>query len=447
MLCKNIPDLTGRNGQRSCVEMELFHMLGRIPVRAKNMCLGLGKEYFQYSGLEFMYWFAAATNSFTTVYLQDIGMDSTEVGMISALNSAVSILAMPLWGALSDKLRSIKKVFLFATLVSALIVPLIPMISAYRLGPVLLAYLIIPLSCFFRTPTGALVDSWVVQAANRQGLNYGGVRLWGSISLAVMSMALSGLLPLLGIRYAFFGFSIVAVPLMLVAFSIKDDAKKGKSLSLREMHVGELFKNYYYMAYLVFAIALNIPLNCSYTFMPYLIKSVGADPSLYGILTGYKALMEIPMLILMVHLRKRFRMPHIIVAAGIFYVLEMTLYSFAGNFAHLFFIITFQGIGGGLFIGVGTNYVYSLAPDHLKATAQTLNGAMNSVAGIIGNLLGGVLIAMVGVKAFYFIAGCMIFGAVVLFLLSFPLGQRILKPPLPNAARRPRALLCEQAST
>lgn len=140
-------------------------------------------------------------------------------------------------------------------------------------------------------------------------------------------------------------------------------------------------------------------------------------------------------------------MPHIIVAAGIFYVLEMTLYSFAGNFAHLFFIITFQGIGGGLFIGVGTNYVYSLAPDHLKATAQTLNGAMNSVAGIVGNLLGGVLIAMVGVKAFYFIAGCMIFGAVVLFLLSFPLGQRILKQPLPNAARRPRDLLCEQAST
>ena len=109
--------------------------------------------------------------------------------------------------------------------------------------------------------------------------------------------------------------------------------------------------------------------------------------------------------------------------------------------------MTFQGIGGGLFIGVGTNYVYSLAPDHLKATAQTLNGAMNSVAGIVGNLLGGVLIAMVGVKAFYFIAGCMIFGAVVLFLLSFPLGQRILKQPLPNAARRPRDLLCEQAST
>ncbi|MFQ7747414.1 MAG: MFS transporter, partial [Eubacteriales bacterium] len=97
---------------------------------------------------------------------------------------------------------------------------------------------------------------------------------------------------------------------------------------------------------------------------------------------------------LMVHLMKRYRMSHNIVAAGIFYVLEMTLYSFAGNFAHLFFIITFQGIGGGLFIGVGTNYVYSLAPDHLKATAQTLNGAMNSVAGIVGNLLGGVLIAI-----------------------------------------------------
>lgn len=391
-----------------------------------------------------MYWFAAATNSFTTVYLQGIGMDSAEVGMISALNSAFSILAMPLWGALSDKLQSIKKVLLFALSCSILIVPLIPLIAEYRLGPVIAAYLIIPVSCFFRNPTGSLVDSWVVQAANREGLNYGGVRLWGSISFAVMSMSLSAILPLIGVNFAFYGYAIAAIPLGLVAFFIKDDAKKGKSLSMKEMKVGELFKNYYYVAYLIFAIALNIPLNTSFTFMPYLIDSVGADPSLYGLMTGYKALIEIPMLILMVRLRKRFRMPNIIIAAGVFYVLEMTLYSLAGNFTQLFLIETFQGIGGGLFIGVSTNYVYRLAPDRLKATAQTLNGAMNSVAGIIGNLMGGVLISLVGVKQFYFISGCMILGAVLLFILSFPVGQRLLHQTLPNAARKPGELLREE---
>ena len=417
--------------------MGVPQLFGRAARRTRGLFASLGKEYFQYSGLEFMFWFAAATNFFTTVYLQDIGMDSTKVGMISALNSAVSILAMPLWGALSDKLRSVKKVFIFATLASAVLVPLIPLVSTYRVGPLMLVYLIIPLSCFFRNPTNALVDSWVVQASNRQGLNYGGIRLWGSISFAVMSMGLSAILPILGIKYAFFGFTLVAIPLALVAFFIKDDAQKGKSLPLRELHLGELFKNYYYMAYLIFAVALNIPLNCSYTFMPYLIKAVGADPSLYGVLTGYKALMEIPMLILMVRMRKRFRMPSIIVAAGIFYVLEMTLYSAAGNFTQLFLIETFQGIGGGLFIGISSNYVYRLAPDHLKATAQTINGAMNSIAGIVGNLMGGALIAAVGVKSFYFIAGCLIFAALLLFVLSFPLGQRVLKQPLPEAARRP----------
>ncbi len=422
--------------------MKISEALGRIPARAKNMRMSLGREYFQYSGLEFMYWFAAATNSFTTVYLQGIGMDPTQVGTISALNSAVSILATPLWGALSDKLRSVKKVFIFATLVSAVLVPLIPVLARHHLGPVLLANLIIPVSCFFRNPTGALVDTWVVQASNRQGLNYGGIRLWGSISFAVMSMGLSAILPMIGVQYAFVCFSVVAVPLALVAFSIKNDAQtKGKTLSFREMHIGELFHNYYYVFYLIFAVALNIPLNCSFTFMPYLIESVGADSSLYGIMTGYKALMEIPMLIIMVRLRKKFRMPAIIVAAGICYSAEMMLYSLAGSFTHLMIFVTLQGIGGGLFIGISTNYVYRLAPDHLKATAQTINGATNSIAGILGNLLGGQMIAAFGVKAFYFTAGGMILSAVCLFLISFPLIQKVFKQPLPDAAKKPQVVL------
>lgn len=418
---------------------------GVIPAKSEHKRIHrIDKKYLQYSGLEWMYWFAAATGTFTTVYLQQLGMDTDEVGFISALNSAISIISMPIWGMLSDKLRSIKKVFIIAVVISAIIVPLIPLIGGIKLGPIFIFHFIIPISCFFRNPVGSLTDSWVVQASNRQGLNYGGIRLWGSISFAIMAIGLAALLPKIGVQYSFFGYTLACIPLIAVAVSIKDDAQKGRSIPLRELHIGQLLKNSYYICYLIFCIALNMPLNTTGTFMPYLIKEIGADSTLVGLLSGYKAIIEVPMLFLMIRFRKRFRMPAIIVAAGVFHISELLLYSTATSFYHILLVGTLQGLAQGLFIGIGTNYVYMLAPDNLKATAQTFNGAMNSIAGIVGNALGGVLVKMIGVKEFFWIAGLMILGALTFFVLSFPFCKYVLKQPTPLAAKDPREIAASQ---
>jgi len=116
-------------------------------------------------------------------------------------------------------------------------------------------------------------------------------------------------------------------------------------------------------------------------------------------------------------------------------VAEALLYSVARDMTSLVFISTFHGLGGGILIGAASNYIYSLTPDGLKATAQTVYGSMNSLAGIVGNLLGGYLMDVIGVQRFYFVAGMVIVFAFLFFVISFPVGTKVLKKPLPTASQ------------
>lgn len=93
-----------------------------------------------------------------------------------------------------------------------------------------------------------------------------------------------------------------------------------------------------------------------------------------------------------------------------------------------------------MFIGCSSNYVYSLAPDHLKATAQTLAGSVSSLADIIGNLLGGYLLDAMGVRSFYTVCGGLILGAALFFLASFALGARLSGRPSAPSRQRPCGL-------
>ena len=410
-------------------------------VMLKNRFANVDRKYFQYSGLEMAYWFAAATGSYTTVYLQSLGFSPADVGLISALNSAISIFSTPFWGTMSDRMRSVKRVFLIVVVISMFLVPLIPITGKFSVLGIGLPYLIIPLSSFFRMPSGALVDTWVVQAANKDRLNYGSIRLWGSITFAVMAFLLSAIMPVLGIQYSFYFYSFASLITLVVAFTIKEDATKQRALRFRDLHVGRLFKDYYYVAYLIFAITLNMPMQTSFTFMPYLIGAVNADATMIGVISGLKALVEVPLLFMVARLRTRFKIQHLIMVAGALYVSEAFLLSFSPNIGYIIGVSILQGIAQGLFIGTGTNYVYRLAPENLKATAQTFNGAMNSIAGIVGNLLGGALIGIVGIKAFFGYASGMMACALLFFVFSFQIGSKLLKKPLPEAAMHPRDLI------
>jgi hypothetical protein len=62
-----------------------------------------------------------------------------------------------------------------------------------------------------------------------------------------------------------------------------------------------------------------------------------------------------------------------------------------------------------------------------------MNGAIGATAAILGNLLGGALIVMVGIRRFYLIISAALLFALIFFAATLFVGIRVLNKRLPPA--------------
>ena len=71
---------------------------------------------------------------------------------------------------------------------------------------------------------------------------------------------------------------------------------------------------------------------------------------------------------------------------------------------------------------------------------------MAYLANMLGSLLGGFIVDLMGVRSYYLVTGLMIGGALLLYMLTFVLGQKVFKIPLPDHVRSThKQLQLEQA--
>jgi PPP family 3-phenylpropionic acid transporter len=397
----------------------------------------MSPAYVRLSSVSFFYWFGTAACAYFTVLLQKNGYSAAQVGAINAFNSVITIVATPFWGMMADKFRSIRNVILATMCIGIPLWIAVPLSLKVFLGPLALLFIVVPAGCFFRNPHPSLVDAYIVQRCGRDGLTYGYVRLWGSISYTIASLGFCFILPLTGVETAFYLYGVLCVPFLILLWNFRDpdmSAAGGqrRALTFRQMGFGRLFKNYYFITFMIFALFIYLPNTTSNAFMPYLMESVGGEPARYGLITGFKALLEVPALFLMRTLRKRFPLPVMLAGAAVFYSVEALLYANASSMVHIVLIQILQGLGGGLLIGSSANYLYSLSPPELTSTAQTMNGALGAFAAIIGNLAGGALIVLVGIRHFYFIVSGVLFFALVFFAFTLFFGIKILNKNLPS---------------
>ena len=396
-------------------------------------------RFSKYAAINFTYYITVSLGGYVTVFLQSIGFDAGQVGVITSLNSGAGVFSSPFWGMLSDKLRSLKKLILLTLVAGAVLFALVPASAGIALRGLPFVFIFIPVAMFFKTPTMSLLENWMLRNAAREKLNYGALRSFGALSFALASLALGYILPRTGVTFTFYANAMLTVPaIFLLAFtkgSADEEAAGKKRLTLKEMQFGRLAKNYYLVAYIVFSVFQRIPFQCCMTFLPFLVAEAGGDTAQMGIIMGVRAFVEIPMMLLLKPLRNRMPLYYLIMAASCFFMLECFLYSFAADFVTIVAVSVFHGLGNGLMLPVSSSYVFSLTPDDLKATSQTVLGSMNSIAGILGGVLGGVLIMGFGIKQFYFIIGIMIMIALGLYILSFAIGEKALGIKRPGLSK------------
>lgn len=376
-----------------------------ITARAKRILT------MQLAGANFSYYIAnAAAVGYLAVYLNSQGYSASQIGTIAAINSALGIFAAPLWGMLADRWRSVVKVIVLCAIAGALLYGSVPLLDSIHIGAFPIALAIIPMAFFFRMPVMSLSQSVFLDKSERTGINFGLLRAAGSLAFALGSIALGFIVPRTGVWITFYIAAVFAVPtIVLIIRATKGDrVEKKPAIPLREMHFGELFKNWRLMSFFLLSIFACIALNCNSTFWPKLLESIGEDGAKVGLVNGTKAFVEIPFMVMIPFLRKRFKLENILIVSFALFAAESVVYVFATSFWQVMAAaIVCDGAGAGLYYAASATFVFSLAPERLSSTAQAMLSAVGSITGVVGSLIGGFFIDAFGVQSFY------IFGAAV----------------------------------
>lgn len=393
----------------------------------------------QLSIFELLYGAIWGSFAFTTAYLKTAGMSSVQIGDLMMINSFLGIIAPPFWGLVADKFKSRKKIFNILMFLMGLTFVLVPYSTTLSLLGVSMIFFMLPLHNLFRLPTNSLLDTMIVAEADETpGMDYSSIRLWASIGYSVISVAYSAIMKtgLVGLSFPFYMMGIFTLFAIGMSRALKDVSteelvQQEQNVPKQKLAPGRLLKDYYFMTFLVVSICV-FSQSGAIQYLNYLIEDVGGNVENIGLISGIKTVLEITVLLLAPRLKKRFTLPTIYLMGGISYTLELFLYPFCTNQWNILFVQMLGGIGFGLILGAAINYVAVLAPVELGATATALYGAMQSVSGMITSFFAGRLIEVVGVKVFFALIGSVVGGSLIIFVLSFVIGIKVLKKEPPQ---------------
>jgi PPP family 3-phenylpropionic acid transporter len=385
-----------------------------------------------FSSMLFIYQGTLAATGFIVAFLQSKGLGTAQVGIIMSFSSVMMMLAPPLWGIWADKLRSIRRVFTLCLVLAAALYALTPLASFLSNCSVVVMSVVLTLSAFFRAPTSSLMDNWIVRTARQiPGISYGTIRIWGSIGYAIISYGLMYLVTWFSLASPFYFYALAAAAVLLLSRRLPDENTGGTVLSLKDLQVGRIFKDYWLATFLIFLILRGISMYCSSNFLPFLIADVGGDTASLGAINAIRALCEVPLLLLSQRLIRRFGMIRLIITSSILYMLGELGYAAVSSVGQIIAVQCMAGVAFGLFVACQVQYVAQIAPEGLSATAQTMAAALPAMTGIFGNALAGWIMQVLGLRQYYFLSAMVLLTASLVLIFSFPIGTRLLKlkPP------------------
>ena len=249
-----------------------------------------GRQALILTGANSLFWLAWSFSSYQTVYLQEVGFSASQLGLLNALTSGVSIASLAFWGMVSDRIRSLRKVLITVLVGGAVLFALIPAIPTGLPSSPLLLLTLIPVVYFFRGSMSPYAENLLVRNANELRLNYGLLRSVGSFLFTAGGLAITALLPLVGVPSTFWLSGVMMIPVVILTLLAREpNAQPAQSVPKEKLDLSQLFRNKSYVAFLVFGFLFYIAANCEASFFPYFIQGVGVPTDRYVVVLSSRA--------------------------------------------------------------------------------------------------------------------------------------------------------------
>lgn len=185
-------------------------------------------EYYKISSFIFLYFFTwSASIGLLAIWLgQKANLSGTVIGTVFAINGIFSVILKPIYGYILDKIGMSKYLLYFVVAMSALMAPFfIYVYQPLLMSNTMLGIIVGAIYLSFAWYAGvAACESYTDRYSRLNGMEFGQIRMWGSLGWAVAS-SFSGLLFNLSPAYNFLLGSVASIVMLVVLFSLKVDTR------------------------------------------------------------------------------------------------------------------------------------------------------------------------------------------------------------------------------
>jgi PPP family 3-phenylpropionic acid transporter len=374
----------------------------------------------------FLYFAAiAAYSPYMVLYLQSLGFSGTQIGLLTGITPLITLISVPFWTRLADRTSRHRLIMSAAMLIGVTILVVLPFQSTF-----LLVFGLAILFNIFFAPVSALADSASMFMLGDEKDLYGRLRLGGTVGFGITAWIVGIFVENNDLKLAFW----VAAGLFFLGFLTSQQLVHGKQVKEHAADRGsilELIRDPHWALFLLLAFTGGVAFSALNTYFFPFMKELGADESTMGLALTIGTIAEIPVMLLVNRMIKRFKAYGLLILSLVATGLRLLLFAMTGDPT---FILVFQILNGFTFPIMwvaGVSYADENAPKGLRATAQGLFGA--AVMGIgtaVGGFVGGLLLENIGGQGLYLTMSFFVF--IVLAIVT--LVHRKLPPELVTAS-------------
>ena len=383
-----------------------------------------------------VYGLAQAIQEYRVLLLSSQGLSAAECGYVLAATCLLVAIARPVSGALADKLRSRRGIFIVTSIMWIVIMLVLVFFSHIRIANFVLCAGVIPLMGICNNAQYGMVEAEGVMACAKSGkIDYSLIRMCLSIGFCGINFLYTPIVNRFGIRAPFLCTAVWVVVLLILGVSQKSFGKDDSIPADRpkeKLNFGALFKNYFLIAF-VLASFFQYLGGSTNSYLVYLLREVGIDESMVGTASGIRVAGEILIMPFVPLIKRKVSLPMLQMIACGFQVVQMVVCIFCRTPWILVGIIICSGLSGGITLATTALYLRQMAPEGLTTTTMSLCAITQNLGSVLSSLLGGIIIESLGIFSMYRIALCCLLIWFAIYIGSWWFGCHVLKkkPPLP----------------
>jgi PPP family 3-phenylpropionic acid transporter len=363
----------------------------------------------------------AVSNPFLPIWLSERGLDTASIGVVNAVPIFAMIVINLVVGRIADRASDWRTVIVIGSILAAIPPIFLLFMDGHAAIIILWTLVIVPFQAI-----APVVDAAAYRMARRTGLDFGAIRVWGTIGFVLVTLVSGLVLDRLG-PSAFIPL-LVGVSLVRALASLRLPLFRGQDDHIRPTHpidapinpliairIGQLWRPWFLMT-LIGASLLHGSHMMQMGFGALLWAEQGVPGWVIGLLWAVAPTAEILAMLYFERITKRFAARHLILIGCICGAIRWWGFALEPSIGVLVLLQTLHLATVGLtFLGI-TNFIANWTTEDIAAEAQSFFVVLRQIVTVITLLGFGVLAGSIGSGGYYVAAILSGVGAVMVLM-------------------------------